>query len=1005
MPLSSAGSLLLFGVVLIQLAGIYLFTGGFLLSRLSLSDTTTCTSGCRLEPTHSRAIVLIIDALRFDFVSPNPPEPPSTFHHNVLTLPRRLTAEHPRNSFLFDSYSDPPTATLQRIKALTTGSLPTFVDIGNNFGASSIAEDSIIKQLQAAGKKVAFMGDDTWLSVFPNSFHPNMSFPYDSFNVEDLHTVDEGVITHLFPLLLDESKPFDFLIGHFLGVDHVGHRVGPDHQSMKTKLVQMNTVLEKVVQLLDDDTLLVVLGDHGMDRTGDHGGDGDLETSAALWLYSKTKELGLEGTSTIPSQLLGHTVFPDAATPHRRVQQIDLVPTLSLLLGLPIPFNNLGSVIPEVFQRAGLLSEALKINAAQIKSYLDAYRSSPSGGELGESWSSLEKTWFASTDGELTNMYEFNRLALSTCRSLWAQFNPVRMGFGLCLLVAGLLTMWSLFAQISLTKSLQHAYQGLWLSLIALVVGVFSGVSTHALVKPYIMDTALIDYTLFIGGSAACLPSIWKLIPTLSARNLLSTPILLILHTLAFFSNSFTFWEDRVVPFLLASSILPFVLKGFTGPTARLRNRILGFSTLFAVSIRLMAISTVCREEQQPYCHVTYYASSSLPSPPLLVRILALPAAFAIPLFMQRVLNISRSDAGIAKLFLLFILRFALMTASAAWVLEWVDSAHILGSWSSALRSTRSLLGVSSFATISILAPALWYAVPTCLDVTDEANADDLQTASTSGTKQRQIRVIGFGNAFGSPYLLFWSIPFCWVFATSQLTGQLVLGLSAVALLSYLEVVDSARDVRALEEAFSSSTPSAILQDPGIFDRASGSSSSPQMTFSEVVPIALLGLQVFYATGHQATISSIQWKSAFVLTKDLVYPLAPMTVILNSFGPLMLAGVSAPLVALWNRSPLTEQAKQSKDRTESAVHRESVLAGLGVMIYYGCLLLGTAVSAAILRRHLMVWKVFAPRFMLGALSVVVVDIGVLLGVGLGVARIAGKVEGMFAAVVPQVSKR
>ena len=43
-----------------------------------------------------------------------------------------------------------------------------------------------------------------------------MAFLYDSFNVEDFHT--EGVITHLFPLLSDKSKPFDFLIGHFLGV-------------------------------------------------------------------------------------------------------------------------------------------------------------------------------------------------------------------------------------------------------------------------------------------------------------------------------------------------------------------------------------------------------------------------------------------------------------------------------------------------------------------------------------------------------------------------------------------------------------------------------------------------------------------------------------------------------------------------------------------------------------------------------------------------------------------
>jgi phosphatidylinositol glycan class O len=43
---------------------------------------------------------------------------------------------------------------LQRIKGLTTGSLPTFVDIGNNFGGSSIADDSIIKQLRLSGKKV-----------------------------------------------------------------------------------------------------------------------------------------------------------------------------------------------------------------------------------------------------------------------------------------------------------------------------------------------------------------------------------------------------------------------------------------------------------------------------------------------------------------------------------------------------------------------------------------------------------------------------------------------------------------------------------------------------------------------------------------------------------------------------------------------------------------------------------------------------------------------------------
>ncbi|KAH9964322.1 alkaline-phosphatase-like protein, partial [Lactifluus volemus] len=224
---------------------------------------------------HKRAILLIIDALRFDFLSPHPSEPHSTYHHNVLTLPRELTAKQPHNSFLFNAYADPPTTTLQCIKGLVTGSLPTFVDMGYNFGGASITEDSIILQLRQANKNIAFMGDDTWLSVFPTSFHPGMTHDFDSFNAEDLHTVDNGVIANLFPLLTNSTHAhtWDFIIGHFLSVDHVGHRVGPDHPTMLAKLQQMNDVLKRVVDLLDQDTLLVVLGDHGMDRKGDHGSD------------------------------------------------------------------------------------------------------------------------------------------------------------------------------------------------------------------------------------------------------------------------------------------------------------------------------------------------------------------------------------------------------------------------------------------------------------------------------------------------------------------------------------------------------------------------------------------------------------------------------------------------------------------------------------------------------------------------------------------------------------
>lgn len=152
----SRSLLLLVWVIFIHLTGIYLFTGGFLLTRLALSESTFCADkSCSFPPTHNRAVVLIVDALRFDFLSANPPQPVSPFYHNVLTLPRHLTEKQPKRSFLFNSYADPPTTTMQRLKGITTGSLPTFIDLGNNFGASSIAEDSIINQLGLAGKRVS----------------------------------------------------------------------------------------------------------------------------------------------------------------------------------------------------------------------------------------------------------------------------------------------------------------------------------------------------------------------------------------------------------------------------------------------------------------------------------------------------------------------------------------------------------------------------------------------------------------------------------------------------------------------------------------------------------------------------------------------------------------------------------------------------------------------------------------------------------------------------------
>lgn len=187
-----------------------------------------------------RVILLVIDALRYDFTLYNisnyvKPLP----YQNKLSIIHQTLSKHPERSRLFQFIADPPTTTLQRLNGLTTGSLPTFVDIVKNFASSEIFEDNIIDQVIALNKSIVFMGDDTWSSLYPNRFLRHYDFP--SFNTWDLDTVDRGVRKHLIPEV--EKSDWDVLIAHFLGVDHCGHRYGPYHLEMKRKLLEINQTI------------------------------------------------------------------------------------------------------------------------------------------------------------------------------------------------------------------------------------------------------------------------------------------------------------------------------------------------------------------------------------------------------------------------------------------------------------------------------------------------------------------------------------------------------------------------------------------------------------------------------------------------------------------------------------------------------------------------------------------------------------------------------------------
>ena len=58
-----------------------------------------------------------------------------------------MMKQYPRNTQLYSLKADTPTLTSQRIKGFTTGTIPTFFDMGENIGDSKeVSEDSFLNQ-------------------------------------------------------------------------------------------------------------------------------------------------------------------------------------------------------------------------------------------------------------------------------------------------------------------------------------------------------------------------------------------------------------------------------------------------------------------------------------------------------------------------------------------------------------------------------------------------------------------------------------------------------------------------------------------------------------------------------------------------------------------------------------------------------------------------------------------------------------------------------------------
>lgn len=574
---------------ILAIGGLYWFSAGFFLAKRQLPHVSTCdeapqllkdtlglspeqtqqilathnsNNGCWLDRRIDSLVILVVDALRFDFaryslplsvgarIGMDGPRIGQT-HQHINTKTNRTTS-----SQLLQFVADPPTVTMQRLKGLTTGSLPTFADISGNMGGATIDEDSWVQQLidspfQRRGLKfpsrLGFVGDDTWVDLFPTQFEE--SHPFPSFNTRDLDTVDNGCLKEL-PRLLQHVRTtgerpdeLEVLVAHFLGVDHVGHTYGPHDQHMTAKLNQMDAALSTTLELLDESAnchLALIFGDHGMTEDGNHGGGTDNEINAALFVHFSP------ACGDMPLDLapqMGSKYIQDA---FQSIHQIDLVPTISILLGLPIPYANLGGIAPTLlgYEQIAATTAALALNAAQVWRYFTMYSKTanklpnlPALKEQLDDAVEVYKQALAHPDASDSDAFYkasglfkiFLTEAAELGHQVWTRFDTVAMFLGACLIFVTLV-LWVVLLYLQ-APSLRWPTINHWIEIGLSTLFVFFQSGMLSFSNSYIeaeqsivmFMLGMIGFAIYVrmtlvkaGGNAAIIPHIPLLIPLLS---------------------------------------------------------------------------------------------------------------------------------------------------------------------------------------------------------------------------------------------------------------------------------------------------------------------------------------------------------------------------------------------------------------------------------------------------------------------------------------------------------
>ncbi|XP_052279184.1 GPI ethanolamine phosphate transferase 3-like isoform X2 [Dreissena polymorpha] len=808
------------------------------------------------------------------------------------------------------------------------------------------------------------------------------------------------------------------------------------HRRFDKAVIIIIDALRNITRLLDKDTLLLVMGDHGMTSTGDHGGDSSEEIDAGLFIYSKSPI----------------TTANKPQTDYRTVSQIDIVPTVSLLLGLPIPFSNLGSVITDLFAYCSWskeshikevyhIVEALRVNANQMNNYITHYMRTSS--DLPSHKIAILQAKLTTAENRLqrlvTDMFIHNKeenahevlhdlekeyrnfmfQMKEICREIWAKFDHGSMGFGIMFLIV------AVAVNIYILCVVQDFSQDKWDGSIIIVLAVSIVFLVFSLLQVYLESSSVQILGFMLGLFDLVALAIIVQVTTsnrterkplqktkysntwITLDTFVST-IVIALSILAYFSNSFVVFEDdlslfcsQTMVWYICAKIVFCILKDKAFKESN-KSKLKGskptdirkvlVSSLLPVVVTTTACSLCIRlsanyrqkREEQLTLDLLNKDSQSEESTSMAesknVQFFVSTAMLVLTFYLPRKwLKESGNLNGVN--FTVLCARYLVPLAAVSTMFYWalhclpVKVLDSLPVWQQTVLAEVVYVVVVVASVIFTVSPLLVYMQPKHgkqFSVPSETQGKDLvgklySYIKSTWTEENQAEVVVNGQS---------EVPRVYGLGT-VFSGAIVYnGLLLLLVLSLLLGSSLAPSILC--------AVAAMFFFLELFSIAVKVCRDSDLILPGLVAWLCMMWTFFYGFGHQATIPAIRFEAAFVgFHGDWENKLLPAAMITsNMFAAEILFTFLSPLLILWpcTKGPISGFLFPSRHGeagwqgdyvmfNNRPVFRELLLKLVSTTyLIQGLKLLGCIIATTIHRRHLMVWKIFAPRFVYQAIS-------------------------------------